>query len=51
MRRLRPPGCESHPIVLDPCNLRVNVAAAIPMSSLEALGMRAERDLREMQAA
>ena len=45
LNRLRPPGCESHPIVLDPCNLHVNVAAATPLPSLQALSILAERDL------
>ena len=51
LHRLRPPGCESHPIVLDPCNLHVNVAAATPLPSLQALSEAAERDLADMQDA
>ena len=43
-----PRGCEHYPIVLDQCNLRVNVAAATPMRSLQALRSVANMDLGAM---
>ena len=51
LQLLRPAGFESHPVLLDPLDLKANVAAGTPAATLLALRCAAERDLADMQAA
>ena len=47
---LRPPGCESHPIVLDPHSLLASMAAAAPLHT-QTRSKVAKRDMAGMEAA